>query len=97
VRTFAAQVAGVRRVETLRLRKSGLEYFADIHIEVDADLTVAEGHHIGHRVKDALLTEFPAIRDVLVHIEPYPHPNYSHIEPNDAPHAADSGTTSHTG
>ena len=78
VQAFAEQVAGVRFVETLRLRKSGLEYFADIHIEVDADLTVAQGHEIGHRVKDALLQEFPAVRDVLVHLEPYPHSNAGH-------------------
>lgn len=60
-------------VEKLWVRKSGLEYFADIHIEVDPLLTVAEGHRIGHRVKDRLLAEFPALRDVLVHLEPHPH------------------------
>jgi cation diffusion facilitator family transporter len=63
----------VRAVETLLVRKSGLEFFADIHIEVDQHLTVAEGHRIGHRVKDRLLAEFPVLRDVLVHLEPYPH------------------------
>jgi len=71
VRDSAAHVSGVRGVETLWLRKSGLEYFADIHIEVDADLTVAQGHRIGHDVKDALLRGYPSLRDVLVHVEPY--------------------------
>jgi divalent metal cation (Fe/Co/Zn/Cd) transporter len=60
-------------VETLWVRKSGLEYFADIHLEVDPRLTIAEGHRIGHRVKDRLLQSFPTLRDVLVHLEPYPH------------------------
>lgn len=71
VRRAALRVEGVRDVEKLRVRKSGLEYFADMHVEVDAALTVAEGHEIGHRVKDRLLAEFPALRDVLVHLEPY--------------------------
>ncbi|MBN1851366.1 MAG: cation transporter [Pirellulales bacterium] len=75
VRSAAEQVDGVRAVETLRLRKSGLEYFADIHIEVDATLTVAHGHSIGHRVKDTLLEKFPSMMDVLVHLEPYAPPN----------------------
>jgi cation diffusion facilitator family transporter len=66
----ARAVAGIRDVETLLLRKSGLEYFADVHVEVDRDLTVAEGHELGHRVKDRLLREFPFLRDVLVHVEP---------------------------
>lgn len=73
VREAAESVADVRAVETLWVRKSGLEYFADIHIEVDQRLTVAQGHLIGHRVKDHLLAEFPTLRDVLVHLEPYPH------------------------
>jgi cation diffusion facilitator family transporter len=73
IQTAAEDVSGVRNVETLWVRKSGLEYFADIHIEVDAKLTVDEGHRIGHQVKDRLLEEFPTLRDVLVHLEPFPH------------------------
>lgn len=63
----------VRDVEKLWVRKSGLEFFADIHLEVDPHITVAEGHEIGHRVKDHLMEKFPVLRDVLVHLEPYPH------------------------
>jgi len=73
IRTAAKQVQDVRDVETLWVRKSGLEFFADIHIEVDQHFTVAAGHRIGHEVKDRLLREFPSLRDVLVHLEPYPH------------------------
>ena len=73
VRAAAGDVPGVRGVEKLWLRKSGLEYFADIHIEVDPQLTVAEGHRIGHVVKDELLARFTILRDVLVHLEPCSH------------------------
>jgi cation diffusion facilitator family transporter len=73
VRSVAQSVSGVRAVEKLWVRKSGLEYFVDIHIEVDQQLTVAEGHRIGHAVKDRLLGDFATLRDVLVHLEPYPH------------------------
>ena len=73
IQAAAEGVGGVKNVETLWVRKSGLEYFADIHIEVDACLTVDEGHRIGHHVKDCLLKRFPTLRDVLVHLEPYPH------------------------
>ena len=73
IRDTALQVPGVRHVETLRVRKTGLEYLADIHIQVDANLTVDEGHRIGHHAKDRLLHEFASLRDVLVHLEPYPH------------------------
>ena len=73
IRQVAEAVPEVRAVETLWVRKSGLEYFADIHIEVDAHLTVAAGHRIGHAVKERLVSKFPNLRDVLVHLEPYPH------------------------
>lgn len=73
IRSQALAVPGVQGVEKLWVRKSGLEYFADIHIEVDRQMTVEEGHRIGHVVKDRLVAGFPALRDVLVHLEPYPH------------------------
>jgi cation diffusion facilitator family transporter len=73
IRTSAAAIEGVEKVETLLVRKSGLEYLVDMHIEVRAELTVDQGHRISHHVKDALLREFHELRNVLVHIEPYPH------------------------
>ncbi len=73
IRLVASRVPGVQAVEKLWVRKTGLEHLADIHIEVDAHMTVEEGHRIGHLVKDRLLAEFASLRDVLVHLEPYPH------------------------
>jgi len=73
IRDEAGGVEGVCEVETLWVRKSGLEFFADIHIEVDSQLTVEQGHRIGHQVKDRLLERFANLRDVLVHLEPHPH------------------------
>ncbi|MCA9183089.1 MAG: cation transporter [Planctomycetales bacterium] len=62
----------VRQVEKLRVRKSGLEFFVEIHLEVDGDLTVEHGHRVGHQVKDAVMNQLSRVRDVHVHIEPYP-------------------------
>jgi len=73
VRRAASEMPEVRRVDKLWVRKSGLEYLVDIHVQVPADLSVHEGHKIGHQVKDRLLERFPNLRDVLVHLEPYPH------------------------
>jgi cation diffusion facilitator family transporter len=70
VRREAASVAGVRAVEKLRMRKVGLEYLVDIHIQVDPKQTVEIGHTIAHAVKDRIISEVKGVRDVLVHIEP---------------------------
>lgn len=70
IRSAAGQVPGVRDVEKLRVRKTGLEYLVDIHIEVDPELTVRESHAIAHAVKDRLISQFIPVKDVLVHVEP---------------------------
>jgi divalent metal cation (Fe/Co/Zn/Cd) transporter len=72
IRAEALSVPGVRGVEKLLVRKAGLEYLVDIHVEVDPEVSVREGHAIGHAVKDALVGKFVAVKDVLVHIEPAP-------------------------
>jgi cation diffusion facilitator family transporter len=71
VRRTAQEVPGVRGIEKLWVRKTGLEYLVDIHVEVDRLAPVEEGHRIGHLVKDQLLQRFPSVRDVLVHLEPH--------------------------
>lgn len=67
---LATGVGGVAQVEKCRIRKTGLEFYVDIHVGVDGGLSVREGHRIGHEVKDAIRRAHPAVADVLVHIEP---------------------------
>ena len=74
VRSVAQGVARVSGVDICRVRRAGLTYLCDIHIEVDADLTVREGHDIAHEVKHALLHSSLPVADVLVHIEPATRP-----------------------
>jgi cation diffusion facilitator family transporter len=73
VRSLTRAVSGVQGVEKLLVRKAGLEYFVDIHVEVDPEISVQEGHQIGHAVKNRLVSEIAAVKDVLVHIEPFPN------------------------
>ncbi len=72
VRREASAVPGVRGVEKLLVRKSGLEHLVDIHVEVDPDASVRDGHAVGHAVKDRLMGRIATIKGVLVHIEPSP-------------------------
>ncbi|WP_254513661.1 cation diffusion facilitator family transporter [Anatilimnocola floriformis] len=74
VRELAASVEGVLAIEKCRIRKSGLTYFVDIHIEVDGEATVRAGHEIGGRVRSTLRDSDLSIADVHVHIEPHSAP-----------------------
>lgn len=71
VRNIALKVPGVIDTDKCLLRKSGFKYFIDLHVVVDAEISVHEGHKIGHQVKDKIITTNPRFADVLVHIEPF--------------------------
>lgn len=70
IRKIAAGIKGVQRVEKCMVRKMGHRYFVDMHVEVNPQMSVEQGHHIAHEVKDRVREKFRAVRDVLVHIEP---------------------------
>ena len=70
IRKVAATIPGVVRVEKCFVRKMGYRFYADMHVEVDPEMTVVRSHEIAHAVKDKVRAEIPAVRDVLVHIEP---------------------------
>ncbi len=43
----------------------------DVHIQVDSDLTVTEGHEVAERVRRKLIRNYPNTQDVLVHVDGY--------------------------
>jgi cation diffusion facilitator family transporter len=70
IRKEATKVEGVLDTEKCLVRKTGMVYIVDLHVEVDGKLSVFEGHEISHRLKDFLMIQLPEIADVLIHIEP---------------------------
>ncbi|MEJ1237025.1 cation diffusion facilitator family transporter [Chryseolinea sp. T2] len=67
---LAAGVDKVAHVEWCRIRKMGPFKIADLHIWVDKNLTVEEGHRISHEVKDRIQNRHPLFSDVMIHVEP---------------------------
>ena len=74
IRRLGQAVPGVATVEKCVVRKMGYQYYVDMHVEVDPEMTVRRSHEIAHDVKDRICTKVPAVRDVLVHIEPARRP-----------------------
>ena len=74
VRTAALRVDGVHDTEKIRIQQYGPDAHVDIDIEVDPLLSVDLAHSISQKVRVEIQKEWPAVRDVTVHIEPYyPH------------------------
>lgn len=70
VKAVAEKVPGVKGVHKARARRYGGLYQADLHIQVDGTLSVAEGHAIGHAVKEAIINSGLDVEDAIVHVEP---------------------------
>ena len=70
VRAVAGQVPGVLGTHKCQVRKLGVDYFVDLDVLCDPNLTIREGHEIAHDVGERLHAEFPQVRKVLVHVEP---------------------------
>ena len=71
IRSLALANPCVRLVHAIRTRYTGPGLEVDLHIMVDGDLSVREGHEVSEAVKQRLLSEGPDIFDVVVHLEPY--------------------------
>jgi cation diffusion facilitator family transporter len=71
VERAARGVPGVLDIEKLVVRKAGMSYFVDIHVQADGDASLEDAHAISGHVKHAIRLALPSVRGVLVHMEPY--------------------------
>jgi cation diffusion facilitator family transporter len=71
VRRIAERVPGVRAIEKLGVRKSGMTYRVTIHVQADPNMRLDAAHALGGRVKSEIRAAVPRVASVLVHMEPY--------------------------
>ncbi len=63
-------VEGVTGCHDIRTRGTRECVFLDLHVEVQRTLSLQDAHDIADRVEERLKKEIPAIKDVVVHLEP---------------------------
>ena len=71
IKQMETHIVGVQGIEKCLVRKTGMTYLVDLHLEVAGSISVNEGHRIAHEFKDYLQGQLPEINDVLIHIEPF--------------------------
>lgn len=79
IRNAAMRVNGVRESEKLRIQSFGPDAHVDIDIEVDPQLSVEKAHAITQKVRAEIQKDWPAVRDVIVHVEPYYPNDHNHV------------------
>jgi len=72
VRAVIATVPEALGCEKIRTRGSADYAFLDLHLWLDGNTPLVEAHSTSHVVKDLLMTRFPQLADVVIHIEPPP-------------------------
>lgn len=71
VRRVAEGVAGVAAIEKLLVRRSGISFHVEIHVQADPAMSLAAAHALGGLVKSTIREAQPRVRGVLVHMEPF--------------------------
>jgi cation diffusion facilitator family transporter len=67
----ARDTSDVRAIEKLNVRKTGLVYHVDIHVQADPTMSLHDAHILSGRVKRAIMAAVPEVSGVLVHMEPF--------------------------
>ena len=60
IRETSQDCPGIKGIDKVWVRKLGMRLMVDLHIEVDPDISVQEGHRLAHEVKDKLQTRTAA-------------------------------------
>lgn len=87
IRITLLETPGVSNVHDLRTRKMGDMIVADVHLEVEASLTVEAGHDIAVDARRRVL-ERHRVLNLMTHIDPWKKPDLDHenkvqISPSD--------------
>lgn len=71
IESLALSVNGVDDVHKCRSRFFGSGIQVDLHVLVNPEFTVREGHDISRKVRRKLVEKGPNVIDVIVHLEPF--------------------------
>jgi cation diffusion facilitator family transporter len=70
IRATLLATPGVCGLHELRTRRMAHQALVDAHVQVNARISVSEGHRIAESARARVLREHPDVLDVLVHIDP---------------------------
>ena len=78
IRTTLLGTPGVHGVHDLRTRRMGDLIVVDVHLEVDATITVEAGHDIAVLAHERVM-QHHRVLDVMTHIDPWRSPDLDHL------------------
>lgn len=91
IRQTLNDTPGICNVHDLRTRKMGDMIVVDAHIEVDADITVEQGHDIAVNASQRVLARHRVI-NLMTHVDPWRRPDRDHVTPPLAAQPSDAAS-----
>jgi cation diffusion facilitator family transporter len=70
VHKLVSEIPSVENVEVVKIRKSGIGWFVDMHVWVQPQMTIVDGHALSHKIKAAIMESNKLVYDVMIHLEP---------------------------
>jgi cation diffusion facilitator family transporter len=59
----------VQNTHDIRMQTSGNMIYISLHIRLDGDMTIYQGHELADEIKYAILADFDDIEDVMIHMD----------------------------
>ena len=71
VTSIAERVPEVKLVEKVMIRKAGVGFFVDLHVQAAPSMSLQEAHALSGKVKSTIRAEEPRVLGALIHMEPF--------------------------
>jgi cation diffusion facilitator family transporter len=84
IRRTLVETAGVIDVHDVRTRKMGDMIVVDAHLEVDATISVEEGHNIAVAARNRVMQRHRVL-NLMTHVDPWQRPDLDHATPHPPP------------
>lgn len=81
IREVLLATPGVLGLHELRTRKMADLILVDVHLEIDAEITVAQGHAIAELARSRVMAALPVL-DVMTHVDPVTAPGRAALNSN---------------
>ncbi|NWD76957.1 cation transporter [Pseudomonas gingeri] len=81
IRTTLLDTPGIKGVHDVRTRKMGDMLTVDAHIEVEASMSVEEGHAIAVAARENVMLRHRVL-NLMTHIDPWHRPDLDHLAPS---------------
>lgn len=71
IRECVRSVSGVMGIDLLQTRVFGNKIYVDLEISADGNSTLFESHEIAEKVHDLIENNFPNVKHIMIHVNPY--------------------------